>query len=98
MNSDLSYIHPEAKIGKNVKIEAFAWIDKNVVIGDGTWIGSNATIMEGARIGKNCQIFPGATSVLRRPPKFCTLWVCPRRFWSHCGWGWRPLEAIRVLW
>ena len=60
MNSNLSYIHPEAKIGKNVKIEAFAWIDKNVVIGDGTWIGSNATIMEGARIGKNCQIFPGA--------------------------------------
>ena len=60
MNSNLYYVHPEAKIGKDVKIEAFAWIDKNVVIGDGTWIGSNATIMEGARIGKNCQIFPGA--------------------------------------
>lgn len=60
MNRDLSYIHPEAKIGKNVKIEAFAWIDKNVVIGDGTWIGPNATIMEGARIGKNCKIFPSA--------------------------------------
>ncbi len=58
--SDLAYIHPEAKIGENVKIEAFAWIDKNVVIGDGTWIGPNATIMEGARIGKNCKIFPGA--------------------------------------
>jgi len=60
MNQELAYIHPEAKIGKNVKIEAFAWIDKNVVIGDDTWIGPNATIMEGARIGKNCKIFPGA--------------------------------------
>ncbi len=60
MNHDLAYIHPEAKIGKNVRIEAFAWIDKNVEIGDGTWIGPNATIMEGARIGTNCKIFPGA--------------------------------------
>ena len=60
MNRSLAYIHPDAKIGNDVKIEAFAWIDKNVVIGDGTWIGPNATIMEGARIGKNCKIFPGA--------------------------------------
>ncbi|PLX11431.1 MAG: acyl-[acyl-carrier-protein]--UDP-N-acetylglucosamine O-acyltransferase, partial [Marinilabiliales bacterium] len=60
MSNSLAFIHPEAKIGKNVKIEAFAWIDKNVEIGDGTWIGPNATIMEGARIGKNCKIFPGA--------------------------------------
>lgn len=60
MKSELAYIHPEAKIGNDVKIEAFAWIDKNVVIGDGTWVGPNATIMEGARIGKNCKIFPGA--------------------------------------
>lgn len=60
MSRDLAFIHPEAKIGKNVKIEAFAWIDKNVEIGDNTWIGPNATIMEGARIGKNCKIFPGA--------------------------------------
>jgi UDP-N-acetylglucosamine acyltransferase len=60
MNKELAYIHPEAKIGENVKIEAFAWIDKDVEIGDGTWIGPNVTIMEGARIGKNCRIFPGA--------------------------------------
>ena len=60
MKSELAYIHPEAQLGKDVKIEAFAWIDKNVVIGEGTWVGPNATIMEGARIGKNCKIFPGA--------------------------------------
>lgn len=60
MKSELAYIHPEAKLGENVKVEAFAWIDKNVVIGDDTWVGPNATIMDGARIGKNCKIFPGA--------------------------------------
>ncbi len=56
----LTYIHPEAKVGKNVKIDPFSTIHKNVEIGDGTWIASNVTIMEGARIGKNCRIFPGA--------------------------------------
>lgn len=60
MISELAYIHPDAKLGNNVKVEAFAWIDKNVAIGDGTWVGPNATIMEGARIGKNCKIFPSA--------------------------------------
>ncbi len=60
MNQPLAYIHPGAKIAKNVVVEPFTTIHNNVIIGDGTWIGSNVTIMEGARIGKNCNIFPGA--------------------------------------
>ena len=60
MNQPLAYVHPQAKIAKNVVIEPFVNIEKNVIIGEGTWIGSNVTIMEGARIGKNCKIFPGA--------------------------------------
>jgi len=60
MNQPLAYIHPEAKIARNVVIEPFATIHKNVTIASGTWIGSNVTIMEGARIGENCKIFPGA--------------------------------------
>ena len=56
----LTYIHPGAKIGKNVTVEPFAVIHDDVVIGDNTWVGPHATIMEGARIGKNCKIFPGA--------------------------------------
>lgn len=60
MNQPLAYIHPQAKIARNVVIEPFSTIDKNVEIGEGTWIGSNVTIMEGAKIGKNCKIFPGA--------------------------------------
>lgn len=60
MNQPLAYVHPQAKIARNVVIEPFVTIHKNVEVGEGTWIGSNVTIMEGARIGKNCKIFPGA--------------------------------------
>lgn len=60
MNQPLAYVHPQAKIARNVVIEPFVTIHNNVEIGEGTWIGSNVTIMEGARIGKNCKIFPGA--------------------------------------
>jgi len=60
MNQPLAYVHPGAKIAKNVVIEPFTTIHNNVIIGDGTWIGSNVTIMEGARIGKNCNIYPGS--------------------------------------
>ncbi len=56
----LAYIHPDAKLADNVKVDPFTVIHGNVSIGEGTWIGSNVTIMEGARIGKNCRIFPGA--------------------------------------
>jgi len=56
----LTYVHPDAKIAPNVRIDPFTTIHKNVEIGEGTWIGSNVTIMEGARIGKNCQIFPSS--------------------------------------
>ena len=67
MNQPLAYVHPGAKIAKNVVIEPFTTINNDVIIGEGTWIGSNVTIMEGARIGKNCTIFPGA--VISAPPQ-----------------------------
>ena len=60
MNQPLAYVHPGAKIARNVVIEPFTTIHNNVTIGSGTWIGSNVTIMEGAIIGENCKIFPGA--------------------------------------
>lgn len=55
-----TYIHPNAKLATNVKVDPFTVIHPNVEIGEGTWIGSNVTIMEGSRIGKNCRVFPGA--------------------------------------
>jgi len=60
MISNLAFVHPEAKIGKDVIIEPFSYIAGNVIIGEGTWIGPNATILGGARIGKNCRIFPSS--------------------------------------
>ncbi|MEP0480609.1 MAG: acyl-[acyl-carrier-protein]--UDP-N-acetylglucosamine O-acyltransferase, partial [Nonlabens sp.] len=71
MNQPLAYVHPGAKIAKNVVIEPFTTIHNDVVIGEGTWIGSNVTIMEGARIGKNVSIFPGAViSAIPQDKKF----------------------------
>jgi UDP-N-acetylglucosamine acyltransferase len=60
MNQPLAYVHPQAKVARNVVVEPFTTINSDVEIGSGTWIGSNVTIMEGARIGKNCRIFPGS--------------------------------------
>src|SRR5437762_4899567 len=56
----LTYIHPNARVATNVKIDPFTVIHQDVEIGEGTWVGSNVTIFPGARIGKNCRIFPGA--------------------------------------
>ena len=57
----LFYLSPEAKVGKNVKIEPFAVIHEDVVIGDNCYIGSGAVVFPGARIGNNCRIFPNAS-------------------------------------
>ncbi len=61
INENMSFIHPDAKIGKNVTIGPFSYIDRNVEIDEGTWIGPNVTVSDGARIGKNCKIFTGST-------------------------------------
>ena len=58
--SPLAYVHPDARIGKDVTVEPFASIYGDVVVGDGSWIGPNAVLMDGARIGSKCRIFPGA--------------------------------------
>lgn len=60
MISPLAYVHPDAKIGKNVEIGPFAIIEQDVEIGDDTKIDGNATVCEHTRIGKRCHVFPGA--------------------------------------
>lgn len=61
METGLSFIHPNAKIGKNVKIDPFVVIKDDVEIGDDCWIGPHVTIFPGARIGRGCKVFPGAS-------------------------------------
>lgn len=58
--SPLAYVHPDAKLGKQVTIDPFATVHADVEVGDGTWIASNAVLMDGARVGRQCRIFPGA--------------------------------------
>lgn len=65
--SNLAYIHPEAKIGNNVRVEAFAYIDRDVEIGDGCLIHPHASVLAGARLGKNCTIYEG--SVISAKPQ-----------------------------
>ncbi len=55
------YVHPDAKIGNNVKIGPFTTIYENVEIGDNTEILNNVTIFPGARIGEGVKIYPGAS-------------------------------------
>ena len=60
MISNLAYVHPDARLGKDVVVEPFAYIAGDVVIGDGSWIGPNAVVLDGARMGKGCKIHSGA--------------------------------------
>ena len=56
----INFIHPDAKLGKDVRIGHFSVVEADVEIGEGTIIDNNVSILNGARIGKNCKVFPGA--------------------------------------
>jgi len=58
--SNMAFVHPNAKIGKDVVIQPFAYIDDNVEIGDRCLIRAHANILSGARIGKNVKVYEGA--------------------------------------
>ena len=72
--SPLAFIHPEAKIGNNVIINAFAYIDQDVEIGDDCIIGPHVSILKGARIGKGNVFYDG-----------CIISATPQDFrWKGC--------------
>lgn len=54
-----SFIHPTAKIGKNVFIGAFSYVSENAEIGDGSKISAQVFIGADSIIGKKCCIHPG---------------------------------------
>lgn len=58
--SPLAFINPDAKIGNDVVVDAFAFIDADTVIGDGCHIRPHASILAGARIGRDNIIYEGA--------------------------------------
>lgn len=54
-----SFVHPTAKIGKNVFIGAFSYISANVEIGDNSKVKAQVFIGPDTVIGKNCHLHPG---------------------------------------
>jgi UDP-3-O-[3-hydroxymyristoyl] glucosamine N-acyltransferase len=54
-----SFIHPTARIGKNVYIGAFAYIDEQVVIGDNVKIFPHVYVGAESQIGENTILYPG---------------------------------------
>lgn len=60
MISPLAYVHPSAKIGKDVEIQPFAYIEEGVEIGDGCLICSQTSILKGTKLGKNNRVYNGA--------------------------------------
>jgi len=55
------FIHPTARIGKNVYIGAFTYIDKDVVIQDNCKIYPHVYIGENVKIGNDTTLFPGVS-------------------------------------
>lgn len=50
------YIHPDALLGKDVKIGSYTVIEEGAVIGDGCSIGHHVVIQSGSKIGENVRI------------------------------------------
>lgn len=59
MENSFVCIHPEAVIGRNVKIHPFVKIEKGVVVGDNCEIRSFVSLLEGTRLGADNQIYEG---------------------------------------
>ena len=60
MTNDMTNVHPDARIGRNVVISPFTTIAAHVEIGDDCWIGPNVTIFDYVKLGRGCKVFPGA--------------------------------------
>ena len=58
--SELAYIHPSARIGKDCYIGPFVAIAEGVEIGDGCVLHPHVTIGRNARVGSNTEIYSNA--------------------------------------
>lgn len=56
---NLSFIHPDAKIGKDVYIGAFAYIAADAIIGDGSKIYPHSYVGDAVKIGENTTLHSG---------------------------------------
>ncbi len=56
----MACVSPNAKLGENVRVDAFAVIEDDVVIGDNCHIHSHAKIAQYTTMGANCRVYLGA--------------------------------------
>ncbi|NMH64554.1 acyl-ACP--UDP-N-acetylglucosamine O-acyltransferase [Shewanella salipaludis] len=61
MIDTLAFVHPDAKIGKNVTIGPWTYVGPGVEIGDDTWLGSHVVVKGPTVIGKGNRIFQFAS-------------------------------------
>lgn len=57
--SPLAFVHPDAHLAEDVKVDAFVYIDKDVEIEAGCHIMSHSSIIGGTRIGAGTVIYDG---------------------------------------
>lgn len=66
LTSPLAVIHPDARLGKNVRVAPFALIENGVTIGDNCDIGPQVVLRAGTIIGSGCTLRTGV--VIGDPP------------------------------
>lgn len=59
--SQYAFVHPTAKIGANVAIQAFAYIEAGVEIGAGSIIYPHVYVGKRVKMGENCTLYPNVT-------------------------------------
>ncbi|HXI00132.1 MAG TPA: UDP-3-O-(3-hydroxymyristoyl)glucosamine N-acyltransferase [Sphingobacteriaceae bacterium] len=56
---DMAFIHPTAKLGRDVYIGAFAYVGANVSVGDNSKIYPQVFLGDNARVGTHCVLYSG---------------------------------------
>lgn len=59
--SQYAFVHPTAKVGANVAIQAFSYIEAGAVIGDGCVIYPHVYVGKRVKMGENCTLYPNVT-------------------------------------
>jgi len=55
-----AWVHPSARLGRNVRVYPGAYVGPDVEIGDDSVVWPNAVLLAGTRIGRACVVGPGA--------------------------------------
>lgn len=59
--SQYAFVHPTAKIGANVAIQAFSYIEAGAEIGEGSVIYPHVYVGKRVKMGENCTLYPNVT-------------------------------------